>query len=243
MEPDAESASWQAAYSITKWAASAAAARGSCSFVLSGGDTPRRLFRLLAEESDFRFRMPWDRTAVFWGDERAVPADHPDSNYRMAWEELLSCVPVRQENVHRWPTELPPAEAAAAYEETLREVLRLAPGERPRLDVVLMGLGEDCHTASLFPGSSALAERRRLAVAAWVEKLGAWRLTLTVPVFNRARYLLFLVTGAEKAEALRAARAPEGDPTLCPARLIRPEEDDLLWIADRAAVAPPPAAG
>ena len=240
---DPEGAARTAAGEIAARAAAAVAARGSFSWVLSGGSTPRRLFELLAEEPALRGAFPWERTRFFWGDERYVPPDHPESNVGMSWKAMLSRVPAPPENLHRWRTELPPEEAAAAYEATLREVFGLAAGECPRFDLVLMGLGEDGHTASLFPGSAALAERERLAVAVWVEKLAAWRLTLTVPVFNRARCFLFLVAGAAKAEALRAARAPEGDPKRTPARLIQPEDGELLWIADRAAVAPPPAAG
>lgn len=232
---DAEEAARAAAAEIVARAAAAVEARGAFSWVLSGGSTPRRLYELLAEEPALRGAFPWERTRFFWGDERYVPPDHPESNFGMSWEAMLSRVPAPPGNLHRWRTELPPEEAAAAYEATLREVFGLAAGERPRLDLVLMGLGEDGHTASLFPGSAALAERERLAVAVWVEKLAAWRLTLTVPVFNRARCFLFLVAGAAKAAALRAARAPEGDPNRTPARLIRPEDGELIWIADRAA--------
>jgi len=240
---DLEGAARTAAGEIVARAAAAVAARGSFSWVLSGGSTPRRLYELLAEETALRGAFPWERTRFFWGDERYVPPDHPESNFGMSWKAMLSRVPARRENIHRWRTELPPAAAAAAYEATLREMFDVAPGELPRFDLVLMGLGEDGHTASLFPGSAALEERERPAVAVWVEKLAAWRLTLTVPVFNRARCFLFLVAGAAKAAALRAARAPAGDPKRTPAQLICPEDGELLWIADRAAADSPPAAG
>jgi 6-phosphogluconolactonase len=223
-------------------ASAAVSERSSFSLVLSGGATPRRLYRLLAEEPPFRERMPWAETTFFWGDERSVSPDHPDSNYRMAWEAMLSRVPVRAERVHRWPTELPPEEAARAYEETIRRAFGLAAGEPPRFDLVLLGLGADCHTASLFPGSPALGERERLTAAPWVEALGTHRLTLTPLALKAARCVLFLVTGEEKSEALRAALAPEGDPARCPARAIRPTAGDLLWIADRPAAALLPAA-
>jgi len=240
---DAATAARLAAEEVVQRGASAVAARGSFTWVLSGGKTPRRLFRLLAEEPSFRERMPWTQTTFFWGDERPVPPDHPDSNFRMAWEAMLSRVPVRPERVHRWPTELPPEKAACVYEETIRRALGLTASEPPRFDLVLLGLGADCHTASLFPGSPVLAERERLTAAPWVEALGTHRLTLTLPALNAARCVLFLVTGEEKAEALRAALAPEGDPARCPARAVRPTAGDLLWIADRPAAALVPAAG
>jgi 6-phosphogluconolactonase len=236
---DEEAVARLAAEEIVERAAAAIAARGSFTWVLSGGSTPRRLYRLLAGDPSFRDRMPWPETSLFWGDERAVPPDHPDSNFRLAWEAMLSRVPAPAERVHRWPAELPPEEAARAYEATLRQ----AAGELPRFDLVLLGLGVDCHTASLFPGSPVLAERERLTAAPWVPALGTRRLTLTPPALNAARCALFLVTGEEKAEALRAALAPQGDPADCPARAIRPTAGDLLWLADRAAAALLPFAG
>lgn len=236
---DAEAAARMAAREIVARAQAAVAARGSFSWVLSGGSTPRRLYELLADEPALRGAFPWERTRFFWGDERYVPPDHAESNFGMSREAMLSRVPVPPENLHRWRTELPPEEAAVSYERTLRETL----GERLHFDLVLMGLGEDGHTASLFPGTPVLGERGRLAVEVWVEKLQAWRLTLTVPALNATRCFLFLVAGAKKAAALQAARAPEGDPDRIPARLIRPEDGELLWIADRAAAGAPPAAG
>jgi 6-phosphogluconolactonase len=239
---DAEAAARRAAEQVVERASAAVSEHGSFSLVLSGGATPRRLYRLLAEESPFRQRLPWAETMIFWGDERPVPPNHPDSNYRMAWEAMLSRVPVGPERMHRWPTELPPEESARAYEETIRRALGLAAGEPPRFDLVLLGLGADCHTASLFSGSPALAERERLTAAPWVEALGTHRLTLTPPALNAARCVLFLVTGEAKAEALRAALAPEGDSLRCPARAVRPAAGDLRWIADRPAAALLPAA-
>jgi 6-phosphogluconolactonase len=234
---DAEEAARAAAGEILARARAALAARGAFSWVLSGGSTPRRLYELLASEPALRGAFPWERTRFFWGDERYVPPDHPESNFGMSREAMLARVPAPPENLHRWRTELPPAEAAAAYEATLRAVFGLAAGERPPFDLVLMGLGEDGHTASLFPGTPVLGERERLAAEVWVEKLRVWRLTLTVPALNATRCFLFLVAGAKKAAALQAARAPEGDPDRTPARLIRPEDGELLWIADRAAAA------
>jgi 6-phosphogluconolactonase len=228
-----EGAARLAAELVVGRAIAAVAAQGRFTWVLSGGGTPRPLYELLAQEPELRDRMPWEETDCFWGDERPVPADHPESNFAMAWEAMLSRVPVRPERVHRWASELAPEEAVREYEATLRRALGDA--ESPRFDLVLLGLGADCHTASLFPGSRALREEERLTAAPWVEALGVQRLTLTPPALNAARCVLFLVTGEEKAEALRAALAPEGDAGACPARAVRPVGGELLWVVDRAA--------
>ncbi len=234
---DAEGAARIVAEEIVARAGRAVAASSALTWVLSGGGTPRRLYELLASEPAFRDRMPWAETAFFWGDERPVPPDHPESNFRMAWEAMLSRVPVRPEQIHRWPVELAPEEAARAYEATLRQALGLAAGARPRFDLVLLGLGADCHTTSLFPGSPVLGERERLTAAPWVAALNSYRLTFTPPALDSARCVLFLVSGEEKAAALRAALAPEGDPADCPARAIHPAAGDLLWVVDRPAAA------
>ncbi|HYL79732.1 MAG TPA: 6-phosphogluconolactonase, partial [Candidatus Acidoferrum sp.] len=205
---------------------------------LSGGSTPKALFRLLAGEGDgsFRGRVPWNRAQVFWGDERHVPPDHPDSNYRMTYDTLLSRVPVPPENIHRIRTEDPDADKVAeSYERTLRSVFRLAEGQLPRFDLVLLGMGPDGHTASLFPGTPALHERKRLVVGQWVEKLQTHRITLTPPVLNNAALVVFLVSGAEKAETLRAVLLGEYQPERFPAQLVRPTGGRLLWLVDRAA--------
>jgi 6-phosphogluconolactonase len=207
---------------------------------LAGGSTPRDLYALLARRGALvpPGPLPWPLVQVFWGDERHVPPDHPDSNYRGAHEALLAHVPVPPGNVHRVHGELASAESAAeAYEQELRFAFGLEPGELPRFDLVLLGLGADGHVASLFPGSPALGERRRLAVAPFVPALGAHRITLTLPVFNRAATVLFLVAGAEKAEAVRRALAPEGEVEETPARGVRPESGGVLWLVDAAAAA------
>lgn len=240
---DAEQAARRAAHDVLERAVSAVAARGAFTWVLAGGGTPRRLYGLLAQEPELRDRMPWTATDFFWGDERPVPPDHPESNFRMAWEAMLSRLPVEAERIHRWPVEPAPERAAREYEAAVRRALGIAGGETPCFDLVLLGLGADCHTASLFPGSPALAERERLTAAPWVEALGTHRLTLTPPALNAARSVLFLVTGEAKAEALRSALAAEGDPATCPARAIRPVSGDLLWIVDRAAAAGLPGRG
>jgi 6-phosphogluconolactonase len=202
---------------------------------LSGGSTPRRLFELLAGEP-YRERVPWRKVHVFWGDERTVPPDDPDSNFGVAHSLLLSRVDIPGENVHRIRGELDePNDAAVAYEAELRDAFRIDEGEFPRFDFVLLGMGADGHTASLFPGTQALVENRRLAVAPWVEKLGTHRVTLTCPVFNNAACILFLVTGAEKAETLRAVLEGEPEKPRYPAQLIRPRDGELRWLVDRAA--------
>jgi 6-phosphogluconolactonase len=180
--------------------------------------------------------VAWDRVHFFFGDERHVPPDHPDSNYRMAYRALLSKIPAPSGNVHRFATELPDAGAAAEYAEyALRRFFALGAGEVPRFDLVLLGMGADGHTASLFPGSEALKETAKLAVAPWVEALEAKRLTLTLPVFNHAAEVLFLVSGANKAEALKEVLTGPFRPELYPAQAIRPSDGRLLFFVDRDA--------
>lgn len=201
-------------------------------WALSGGSTPRELYRTLAGDS-YRDRLPWQAMHFFWGDERHVAPDDPQSNFRMARETMLDAVPVPAANVHRIAAEeLDAEQAAARYEAALRVFFALAPGEWPGFDVVLLGLGEDGHTASLFPGSAAVRERARLVVAPWVEKLNGFRITLTPPVLNHARGVVFLVSGAEKAETLRAVLEGERDPDRYPAQVV---EGNRLWLVDREA--------
>jgi 6-phosphogluconolactonase len=206
--------------------------RGRFTWALAGGSTPRSVYELLA--SDFyRERMPWSAIHLFWGDERHVPPDHPDSNFRMAREAMLDRVPVPAENVHRIPAEEPDAQRAAAeYESTLRSFFAPAPGEWPRFDLILLGLGKDGHTASLFPGGDAVRERERLVVAPWVEAQKTFRITLTPPVLNHARCAMFLVSGEEKAAALHAVLEGAREPERYPAQIV---EGNRLWMVDRAA--------
>jgi 6-phosphogluconolactonase len=209
-------------------ASAAISERGHFFVALSGGSTPRPVYALLAEEP-FVSRVDWTRVHVFWGDERCVPPDHPDSNYRMASRALLDHVPIPAENVHRIQGELLPQEAALVYRAELREVL----GDDRRFDLILLGMGTDGHTASLFPGAMALEERERDVVAVYVEKRTAWRVTLTLPLINAARHVMFLVSGAGKAPLLARVRA--GDPL--PAALVQPEDGQLTWLVDRHAAA------
>jgi 6-phosphogluconolactonase len=233
---DADAIAREAASEFSRRCQAAVAERGRFTVTLSGGSTPRRLYAVLAEAaSPFREGIPWSRVHFFWGDERHVPPDDPASNYRMAREELLERVSVPTENVHRIEAERPDAaEAAEAYERELVRFFALAPGQVPRFDLVLLGMGTDGHTASLFPESSALEVRDRLVVAARIPKLNSERITLTLPVFNNAAEVMFLVSGANKAATLRAALDPRGPDSL-PCRRIRPIRGDLLWLVDRAA--------
>jgi 6-phosphogluconolactonase len=196
--------------------------------VLAGGSTPKATYEILAR--DYADRIDWSKVHVFFGDERTVPPDHEDSNYRMAREALLNHVPVG--SIHRMRGELPPDEAAAAYEEELREFFG-AEG-LPRFDLILLGIGGDGHTASLFPETSALEVHDRWVVANPVPKLDTTRITLTIPVINAARSVVFLVAGEDKAEALKEILEGDADPREYPARLIQPPGGPD-WMLDRTA--------
>ncbi len=210
-------------------------AQGRARIALAGGSTPKPAYALLAEPPR-RDAIRWADLEVFWGDERCVRPDHPMSNYRMAHEVLLSRVPIPPEQVHRMRGELAnPAEAAGAYEETLRTAFGLKAGELPRFDLVLLGLGPDGHTASLFPGTAAIQEKTRWVVGHWVQKLLANRLTLTPPVLNAARHVLFMVSGATKAELVREVLEGAADPNRLPAQIIKPTDGSVEWLLDRAA--------
>ena len=212
----------------------ALAERGVNSVALSGGSTPKALHALLAAEP-YRSRIDWTKVRVFFGDERCVPPDHADSNYRMAKETLLSKVPIPQDNVYRMPGEIDPAEAGPRYDQELVDLFgRSGPG----LDLCLLGLGYDGHTASLFPHTSALNESTKLAVSHYVEKSTtgkSWRITLTAPFINRSRVAMFLVAGAGKAKALSAILEGERNPKEYPAQLILPVDGRLVFLVDVAA--------
>lgn len=203
--------------------------RGRFAVALAGGSTPKATYEVLAE--NYAGELDWSKVHVFFGDERTVPPDREDSNYRMARETLLSRIPVG--SVHRMRGELPPEEAAAAYERELREFF--GEDDVPRFDLVLGGLGEDGHTLSLFPETSALDVTDRWVVANPVLKLETTRLTLTIPVLNASRAVTFLVAGAGKAEALKEILEGDADPRAYPAKFVRPEGGHLTWMVDRAA--------
>jgi len=203
---------------------------------LSGGSTPRRLHELLSRKPSVRNALPWHNIHFFWGDERHVAPEDPQSNYRMACETLFDYAPVPAPNIHRVRAEESEAAVAAEhYEGQLQSFFNLTAGQLPRFDCVLLGIGSDGHTASLFPGTRALQEKRRLVVANWVEKLQTHRITLTVPVINNAARVIFLVSGSPKAEVLRQILEGAYRPDLLPAQLIRPVQGRLLWLVDRAA--------
>ena len=228
-----------AAEECVRLALEAVEARGRFSIALAGGSTPKRLYTLLASgQYPPSTRFPWERTHFFWGDERHVPPDHADSNYRMAFETMLSKVPVVPSQVHRIKSEnLDAAKAAQTYEEDLLQYFRLTPGTWPQFDLVLLGLGPDGHTASLFPETEVLDEMARLAAAVWVPKFQSWRITLTAPLLNHAAHVLFLVSGKDKAEALRAVLQGDFEPHRFPAQLIRPAQGSQQWLVDRDAAA------
>jgi 6-phosphogluconolactonase len=223
-----------AAEEVLRAAKEAVEQRGRFTIALSGGSTPKNLFNLLATNA--RTVLPWDRTFFFWGDERHVPPTDPDSNYHMAEETMLSKIPVAAGNVFRMAAENPDAAAAAeAYEQTLRKFFALETGQFPRFDLILLGMGPDGHTASLFPGTAALQEKSRLVVANWVDKLKASRLSLTLPVLNAAACVTFLVSGMDKAAALHAVLEGDAPGEQYPSKLIRPVDGKLIWLVDRAA--------
>lgn len=206
---------------------------GSFSVALSGGNTPRTLYRLLSTR--FRNQIPWTKVHIFWGDERYVPLAHPQSNYRMARETLLDAVPCPVGNVHPMPTELPdPDLAAREYEKTLRNYFS---EDWPRFDLVLLGLGEEGHTASLFPGSPALNENKRWVVPVEAPADPPLRLTLTLPALTAAANIYFLVTGSNKAQALHHVLTGSPDPKSYPASGIRRAKLTVVWWLDRAAAA------
>ncbi len=234
---DGEALALRAADVFALAAQEAAAARGRFAVALSGGETPRALYRSLARQQ-FSQKIPWRRVHLYWGDERCVPPDDAQSNYAMARDTFIKHVPVPAENVHRMRGEDPPEEAAQAYDSELRKLAGLA---RPRVDVpvfdlVLLGLGQDGHTASLFPHSDALTVEDRLAVATQAPD-GSPRLTVTAPVINAARRVWFLVSGAAKAgmvaEVIEGLRIPRA----VPAQGVAPVHGALTWFLDEAAAA------
>ncbi|HEY1268174.1 MAG TPA: 6-phosphogluconolactonase [Candidatus Binatia bacterium] len=211
----------------------AIARAGRFAVALSGGNTPRALYTELAG-GEFRSRIAWDRVHFFWGDERCVPADHADSNYRMAYEALLARVPVPTANIHRIETERGTEKAAAAYEAVLRDFFSSSPDTFPRFDLILLGIGEEGHTASLFPGSPALEERDRLVTAVYVEKLKTDRITFTLPMLNSAAEVAFLVAGKSKAAVVKETLRDGAD---VPAARVAPANGRLSWFLDKEAAA------
>lgn len=220
-----------AADAVTAIAAASIRARGRVTLALAGGSTPRGLYERLA--GPWRDRIDWTRVHVYWGDERCVPPTHADSNYRLASETLLRHVPVPDAQIHRMAGELEPALAARQYAATLASALDARAGATPVLDLVLLGLGADGHTASLFPGSEAVDDTKNLVVATPPAEGRGWRLSLTLPVLNAARSTLWLVAGETKAAALAAVL--DGLPAPLPLPAQRVTGHDVRWLVDRAA--------
>jgi 6-phosphogluconolactonase len=239
MEPfkDAEHLSRAAAVKFIEIAHGAIANGGQFTVVLSGGSTPRRLFQLLAAPP-YRDKVDWEKVEFFWGDERTVPPDHPDSNFHMANEALLQRLQVAPKQIHRIEAEREDQEAAARdYQTEIAHVFRVPEqGEPPSFDLILLGLGPDGHTASLFPHTEAVMESHRWIARNYVSKLNTNRITMTAPILNRGKFILFLVAGADKAEALHGVLDGPKDPHRLPAQLIQPAGGILIWMTDEAAI-------
>lgn len=228
-DPDAMAE--RAAHIISEKCDEAIAERGSFKIAISGGHTPIPLFRLLTRK-DWVGALAWDKISVFWADERCVPADAPGSNYGMARRELLNYVPCT--SYYRMRGDLEPVRAAVDYENILRQEFSLKDGEVPRFDMILLGMGKDGHTASIFPNSPALVKQDRLVIDQYVPERKADRLTMTLPVFNNSRCCMFMVTGEDKHPVLSRALNLLDKPEL-PAQLVRPKGGDLVWVVDEAA--------
>lgn len=231
---DADELAHKAAEQFIALSADAVARSGRFTVALSGGSTPRALYSLLASP-DYARRIDWPRVHLFWGDERCVPPDHADSNYRMVHEALLSKIQIPPENFHRMAGEKEPGQAATAYEDELRRFFRLTPGQTPRFDLILLGLGEDGHTASLFPGTDALNDDKHLVTTVYVERLKAHRLTITLPVINSAAQVSFLVSGESKSAIIEALLGRDSVETEYPAGRVIPASEKLAWFVTQDA--------
>ncbi|HKD15842.1 MAG TPA: 6-phosphogluconolactonase [Candidatus Angelobacter sp.] len=219
---------------FTRCAREAISAHDRFAVALAGGLTPKGAYSLIAaDQKDPAKRLPWDKIHLFFSDERNVPPDDEESNYRMANESLLSRVSVPQQNVHRIPAELDANTAASQYEAELRNFFKPKPGDWPRFDLIMLGMGPDGHTASLFPGSAALNLDSRWVVENRVEKFKTYRITFTFPVINHAAEVMFLVAGEDKAPVLKEVL--QGKEDVYPAQRVRPIDGRLLWVVDKAA--------
>ncbi len=218
------------AQEFSRCAGEAIARSGRFTVALSGGSTPKGVYSLLAADPN----LPWDKIHIFFGDERHVPPTDPESNYRMAQESLLSRVPVPPQNVHRMAAELDASAAAHQYETELRSFFQAAPSGWPRFDLIMLGMGPDGHTASLFPGSTALNENSRWVVANWVEKFHTYRITFTFPVLNHAAAVMFLVAGEDKSDTLKKVLQSQPQDAY-PCQGVQPVNGRLLWIVDKTA--------
>ncbi len=231
---DPEEVARAAARRFVEIAAHAVSDRGAFSVALAGGSTPKRIYELLAGD-EFKHQVEWQNVHLFFGDERTVAHDHADSNYRMANQAMISLLQVPAKNIHPMQGTGDAAANASLYEDELRSYFGDVPW--PRFDLVMLGMGDDGHTASLFPSTEALKETLAWVVSNWVEKFNTWRITLTAPAINHARHILFTVTGAGKVERLKEVLQGESDPERLPSQLIRPDDGTLEWFVDKAAAA------
>ena len=242
VEPDSGALARRAAKHFVEMAEQAVAQRGRVRIAISGGSTPKAAFKLLADPGQpWRARMPWDKLDLYWVDERTVPPTDVESNYRMTREAMLDDVPLKPEQVHRMEGELDPEVAASRYESLLRNNFRLEGAECPRFDLVALGMGDDGHTASLFPHTEAIHTLGRLVTANKVPQKDTWRLTLTWPVINQASSVFFLIGGKDKAEVLKEVFMGPRDPERLPSQLIWPSSGILTLFLDMDAAALLPA--
>lgn len=236
--PDPEHLAQAAAEQFVHIAETAIHARGVFTVALSGGTTPQMLFRLLASDP-YIHKVDWSNTQIFWGDERCVPPDNEESNYFKAKETLLDHIQIPEGNIHRILAELSPEQAAEDYEENLLKFFSALQDETERtqaqFDLVLLGMGDDGHTASLFPGTPAIHEVTHWVAAQYIDKLAAWRITLTPAILNRAANIIFLVAGPAKGYALQKVLYGPYQPDRYPAQIIAPQQGSLLWMVDEPA--------
>jgi 6-phosphogluconolactonase len=226
----------RAAADVLRIANEAVAARGVFTIALAGGSTPKVLYALLAEHPALRNALPWDKMKVFFGDERHAGPGQADSNFQMATDAMLSKVPLQPEQIHRIKGEYQDtAQAAAEYEEVIRQQFNLQPGTFPRFDLILLGMGNEGHTLSLFPGTKALHETQRIVTRNWVGKLYTERVTLTAPAANNAANIIFMIAGADKACALKGVLEGPHEPDQLPSQMIAPDNGALSWLVDEAA--------
>lgn len=228
--PDATALARAAATHIVELAQAAIALNKRFSVALSGGSTPEPMYRLLATP-EFDRHIDWKYVHLFWSDERCVPPDHPESNYGLAWRSFIDHVPISMDNLHRILGEEDPIVAAETYEQELKDHFK---SSLPHFDLVLLGLGEDGHTASIFPGSPAATESKRLVLAVQHPKSNQWRITLTLPAINAASNVTFLVSGASKREILRIVRSGIKAPEEIPASAVEPRHGRTAWMVDGA---------
>lgn len=238
--PDSENLALEGAQLFSELATQATDSQGIFSVSLAGGSTPQQMYTVLANQP-YQTKIDWARVHFFWGDERCVPPDHPESNYLKAKKTLLDHLPVPPENIHRIPAELPAEKAASAYEEELLKFFTSLSIEKAReqtgFDLALLGMGNDGHTASLFPGTTTIHEGTRWVSAEYVDQVAAWRITLTPAILNRARQAIFLVSGQAKSYTLPRVLYGSFQPERYPAQIIKPQNNEPIWLVDEAAAA------